>query len=141
MVAGKNSRRGLWNHLAEKADENFNAANFLLEKEYYNAACNRFYYAVFQMLFGVLLDEGIDEKSYEHKHEKVSEFLKNKYSETGELTRTFNLLKGYRIKADYNREISLTEQDCQRCYDLAKSCYPKMKTNHRGGKPDVLDGF
>lgn len=95
--------------LLEKAKENLSAASLLYEKEMYNAAANRAYYSVFQIVLNNMLKNGKAEKEqHQNRHIKAVEYMRKMFQ--NDTITKFNQLMSLRKKSDYEQVIIEKEE-------------------------------
>ena len=95
--------------LLRKSKENLSAASLLYEKGMYNAAANRAYYSVFQIVFNDMLKNGIVEKGdHESRHKLVFIYMHKMFN--GDTIAKFTRLMSSRKKSDYE-QIILDEEE------------------------------
>ena len=79
--------------------ENYESASELTPHGRWNAATNRLYYSVFQLLYMDLLEKGKLEEDTAKKHEFTDSVAEEEYGR--EISELFRILKRLRIDADY----------------------------------------
>lgn len=83
-----------------KAKQNWEAAEILKGRSLYNAAVNRLYYALFQVPYQKLVEDGkIDVNMHGKKHQKVIDYLNE--VEGKDIARCFRSVHDLRGVADY----------------------------------------
>lgn len=111
----------------EKAEETIKAANVLLEKEMWNSAVNRFYYACFYAVTALLVKAEIETKS--HSGVKTQFFLN--YVKQGKISmengRLYADLFDWRQKGDYGDFFDFSESDAKPLAMLCRNFIDAIK--------------
>ena len=95
--------------LLEKAKENLSAASVLFDHGKYNAAANRAYYSVFQIVFNDMLKNGKAEKEqHQNRHIKAVEYMRKMFQ--NDTITKFKKLMSSRKKSDYEQVVLEKEE-------------------------------
>ena len=96
-----------------KGDNAWDEAQILLEKEKYDGAVSRAYYAAFHYGCALLLTKGLEAQS----HKEMQRLFSLHFIRTGDLTANMGVLLSHaqkaREEADYFPEISFTQEIAQ----------------------------
>ena len=80
--------------------ENYESSKELIDHGRDNAAANRLYYAVFQLLYMDMLNKGKLGIHSDRKHERIQSIAEEEYG--AEISELFQNLKRLRVDADYS---------------------------------------
>lgn len=105
----------------ERAKTNLDAAKELLDKEYYDIAASRAYYAAFYSASALLLKENIDT----NKHSGVIALIHKHFVKTGKLDKeqgkNLNWLFELRGVGDYGVSVHVTSGEAYRAVKVAET--------------------
>jgi len=112
----------------ERAGISLQAAKDLLEKEYYDIAASRAYYAVFYASSSLLLNEGIDPS----KHSGVIAAIHREFVKTGKLEKehgkNLNWLFELRSVGDYGVVVHVSAGEAVRAIRVAEEYIRTIKS-------------
>lgn len=91
-----------YRNLIEISRENYDSIDRLKGPGYWNAAANRLYYAVFQLLYVGLVGKGLLKPGEIGVHDAVGRLVEEEYGT--EISNLFHSLKDLRVRADYKGE-------------------------------------
>ena len=111
----------------ERAETNLNAARELLEKNYYDIAASRAYYAAFYSASALLLSRQFDT----NKHSGVIALVHRHFVKTGMLDReqgkNLNWLFELRSVGDYGVSVHVASGEANRSVKVAEGFYESVK--------------
>jgi uncharacterized protein (UPF0332 family) len=116
----------------EKADELLVESDFLARGNFWNSVANRLYYACFNAVRAVFINDGIQA----HTHSGVKSQFHKSYIQTKifdvQLGEVLNRLLNQREDADYKIRVRFTKEQIEPCIEEAKRFVEIMKTrlNH-----------
>lgn len=127
-----------WDNIVEKSTENMESAKMLIEKEKYNAAVSRMYYAVFQLIYKEMLDQKhVSPEKVDGLHSEACIFLQK--SAVKDVYAVFKNLRGSRVKADYLG--CCNEEECKQIQTDIQPIYKQLRLNAMSGGRSVLHGY
>ena len=89
----------LHKNLIATSEENYQSIERLKTPGYWNAASNRLYYAVFQLLYVGLLKKGLVKPGEISVHDAVGRVVEEEYGK--DISNLFHNLKDLRVNVDY----------------------------------------
>ena len=117
-----------FNEYLDQAEEEFNAAHLLYNKEFYREAISRTYYSMFHAAQALL----IIKKIYPKSHKGVLQKFGEEFVKTG----IFEKQMGYmlakaetmRLKADYDVGTVIKKEECQEILEFCEHFIETIKT-------------
>lgn len=131
-----------WSNIPEKSAENMEAAEILFHEQKYTSAISRIYYALFQLFYKEMLDEGKikPENNSPSVHEAVYLFLVAQIPEENDFViNIFKTMRGERRKADYIGECC-SQEKTERLLVSCENLHKKLLSNVKNGRK-VLYGY
>lgn len=112
----------------ERSDKSIQAAQELADREYYDFAASRAYYAAFYASVALLLDDGVERS----KHSGVIAYIHQKFVKTGKLNREqgkdLNWLFELRSIGDYGVTVHISRQEAEKAIATASSLIKSIKS-------------
>ena len=102
-------------YLKQKSMQNWEIASVSISRGYYNVAVSRFYYSLYEIAKGFLIEKGIWRPEHDKPHENliaaIYEYLKKRNipcdSDTNRTLNNYNELRRQREDADYKNDVNI----------------------------------